>query len=156
MFFVIVLQFGWHVLEHGRGKVLETLVEIQDRHDAAKEIEERFGVAGGAYGRYQSVINAAQYVTTSGCEQKESSESFTKDNFPTEGEYSVPVDEAEKLNSCKSSSGKTPTSSSLADKRKESTGKQVVREDASSLRICSVFLHFPMNFPDSTYSAGRR
>ncbi|KAF7819310.1 syntaxin-related protein KNOLLE [Senna tora] len=25
--------------EHGRGKVLETVVEIQDRHDAAKEIE---------------------------------------------------------------------------------------------------------------------
>ncbi|KAE8710314.1 Syntaxin-related protein KNOLLE [Hibiscus syriacus] len=27
------------VTEHGRGKVLETVVEIQDRHDAAKEIE---------------------------------------------------------------------------------------------------------------------
>ncbi|KAJ4955420.1 hypothetical protein NE237_012203 [Protea cynaroides] len=27
------------VQEHGRGKVLETVVEIQDRHDAAKEIE---------------------------------------------------------------------------------------------------------------------
>ncbi|KAK4434085.1 Syntaxin-related protein KNOLLE [Sesamum alatum] len=27
------------IQEHGRGKVLETMVEIQDRHDAAKEIE---------------------------------------------------------------------------------------------------------------------
>ncbi|KAI4348427.1 hypothetical protein L6164_009152 [Bauhinia variegata] len=27
------------IKEHGRGKVLETVVEIQDRHDAAKEIE---------------------------------------------------------------------------------------------------------------------
>ncbi|XP_009772555.1 syntaxin-related protein KNOLLE [Nicotiana sylvestris] len=27
------------IQEHGRGKVLETVVEIQDRHDAAKEIE---------------------------------------------------------------------------------------------------------------------
>jgi syntaxin 1B/2/3 len=30
---------GRAVQEHGRGKVLETVVEIQDRHDAAKEIE---------------------------------------------------------------------------------------------------------------------
>ncbi|XAR57364.1 hypothetical protein NMG60_11025484 [Bertholletia excelsa] len=28
------------IQEHGRGKVLETVVEIQDRHDAAKEIEQ--------------------------------------------------------------------------------------------------------------------
>ncbi|KAL3573774.1 hypothetical protein D5086_024387 [Populus alba] len=27
------------IQEHGKGKVLETVVEIQDRHDAAKEIE---------------------------------------------------------------------------------------------------------------------
>ncbi|KAH7522584.1 syntaxin-related protein KNOLLE [Ziziphus jujuba] len=30
---------GRAIEEHGRGKVLETVVEIQDRHDAAKEIE---------------------------------------------------------------------------------------------------------------------
>ncbi|CAL9024095.1 unnamed protein product [Prunus brigantina] len=30
---------GKAIQEHGRGKVLETVVEIQDRHDAAKEIE---------------------------------------------------------------------------------------------------------------------
>ncbi|KAJ7971823.1 Syntaxin [Quillaja saponaria] len=30
---------GRAIQEHGRGKVLETVVEIQDRHDAAKEIE---------------------------------------------------------------------------------------------------------------------
>ncbi|MED6145740.1 hypothetical protein PIB30_028101 [Stylosanthes scabra] len=30
---------GKAIREHGRGKVMETMVEIQDRHDAAKEIE---------------------------------------------------------------------------------------------------------------------
>lgn len=30
---------GRAIQEHGRGRVLETVVEIQDRHDAAKEIE---------------------------------------------------------------------------------------------------------------------
>lgn len=85
-------------------------------------------------------------------EQKESSESFTEDNFPAEGEYSVPVDESEKLNSCKSSPSKTPTTSSLADKRKESAGKQVVREDASSInemkRILSSLDHYDaLGFP---------
>ncbi|KAG2384469.1 Syntaxin-related protein [Vigna angularis] len=30
---------GKAIQEHGRGKVLETVVEIQDRHDAAKEVE---------------------------------------------------------------------------------------------------------------------
>lgn len=30
---------GRAIQEHGRGKVLETVVEIQDRHDAAKDIE---------------------------------------------------------------------------------------------------------------------
>ena len=33
-------EFLKHAIqEHGKGKVLETVVEIQDRHDAAKEIE---------------------------------------------------------------------------------------------------------------------
>ncbi|CBI20794.3 unnamed protein product, partial [Vitis vinifera] len=32
---------GRAIQEHGRGKVLETVVEIQDRHDAAKEIEKK-------------------------------------------------------------------------------------------------------------------
>lgn len=63
--------------EHGRGKVLETVVEIQDRHDAAKEIEKSLlelhqifldmAVMVEAQGEKMDdiehhVVNAAQYV----------------------------------------------------------------------------------------------
>lgn len=63
--------------EHGRGKVLETVVEIQDRHDAAKEIEKSLlelhqifldmAVMVEAQGEKMDdiehhVMNAAQYV----------------------------------------------------------------------------------------------
>ncbi|KAG5560281.1 hypothetical protein RHGRI_003545 [Rhododendron griersonianum] len=66
------------IQEHGRGKVLETVVEIQDRHDAAKEIEKSLlelhqvfldmAVMVEAQGEQMDdiehhVINAAQYVT---------------------------------------------------------------------------------------------
>lgn len=63
--------------EHGRGKVLETVVEIQDRYDAAKEIEKSLlelhqifldmAVMVEAQGEQmddieQHVLNAAHYV----------------------------------------------------------------------------------------------
>ncbi|GFZ08771.1 syntaxin of plants 111 [Actinidia rufa] len=63
--------------EHGRGKVLETVVEIQDRHDAAKEVEKSLlelhqvfldmAVMVEAQAEqlddiHHHVINAAQYV----------------------------------------------------------------------------------------------
>ncbi|KAL1808523.1 hypothetical protein DCAR_0727997 [Daucus carota subsp. sativus] len=66
------------IQEHGRGKVLETVVEIQDRHDAAKEIEKSLlelhqvfldmAVMVEAQGEQMDdiehhVMNAAQYVT---------------------------------------------------------------------------------------------
>ncbi|XP_059632400.1 syntaxin-related protein KNOLLE [Cornus florida] len=65
------------IQEHGRGKVLETVVEIQDRHDAAKEIEKTLlelhqvfldmAVMVEAQGEQMDniqhhVMNAAQYV----------------------------------------------------------------------------------------------
>ncbi|KAK6161377.1 hypothetical protein DH2020_004758 [Rehmannia glutinosa] len=66
------------IQEHGRGKVLETVVEIQDRHDAAKEIEKSLlelhqifmdmAVMVEAQGEQMDdiehhVMNAAQYVS---------------------------------------------------------------------------------------------
>ncbi|KAK7819445.1 syntaxin-related protein knolle [Quercus suber] len=68
---------GRAVQEHGRGKVLETVVEIQDRHDAAKEIEKSLlelhqvfldmAVMVEAQGEQmdnieQHVLNASHYV----------------------------------------------------------------------------------------------
>ncbi|PSS01399.1 Syntaxin-related protein like [Actinidia chinensis var. chinensis] len=65
------------IQEHGRGKVLETVVEIQDRHDAAKEVEKSLlelhqvfldmAVMVEAQAEqlddiHHHVINAAQYV----------------------------------------------------------------------------------------------
>ncbi|KZV21077.1 syntaxin-related protein KNOLLE [Dorcoceras hygrometricum] len=67
------------IQEHGRGKVLETVVEIQDRHDAAKEIERSLlelhqifldmAVMVEAQGEQMDdiehhVMNAAQYTRT--------------------------------------------------------------------------------------------
>ncbi|CAN4099590.1 unnamed protein product [Withania somnifera] len=66
------------IQEHGRGKVLETVVEIQDRHDTAKEIERSLlelhqifldmAVMVEAQGEKMDdiehhVVNAAQYVS---------------------------------------------------------------------------------------------
>ncbi|KAH6770003.1 syntaxin of plants 111 [Perilla frutescens var. hirtella] len=66
------------IQEHGRGKVLETVVEIQDRHDTAKEIERSLlelhqifldmAVMVEAQGEQMDdiehhVMNAAQYVS---------------------------------------------------------------------------------------------
>nr|CAN79713.1 hypothetical protein VITISV_027502 [Vitis vinifera] len=68
---------GRAIQEHGRGKVLETVVEIQDRHDAAKEIEKSLlelhqvfldmAIMVEAQGEQMDdiehhVMNAAQYV----------------------------------------------------------------------------------------------
>lgn len=68
---------GRAIQEHGRGKVLETVVEIQDRHDAAKEIERSLlelhqvfldmAIMVEAQGEQMDdiehhVMNAAQYV----------------------------------------------------------------------------------------------
>lgn len=64
-------------------------------------------------------------------EQKEP-ESFTEDDLSGECGYSVPIDEPEKLHYCKSSS-KTAATSSVISKQKESSAKQVVREDTSSI-----------------------
>ncbi|XP_027170895.1 uncharacterized protein LOC113770585 isoform X1 [Coffea eugenioides] len=65
-------------------------------------------------------------------EEQTKSESFTEDGFSTECEYSVPADEPEKVQSCKSSS-KPAVASSLVNKQKESTAKQVIREDENSI-----------------------
>ena len=83
-------------------------------------------------------------------EQKES-ESFTEDDFSGECEFSVPIDEAEKLPSCKSSI-QTPATSSIINKQKESSGKQVVREDTFSInemkRILNCMNHYDaLGFP---------
>ncbi|KAL6975102.1 hypothetical protein U1Q18_023897 [Sarracenia purpurea var. burkii] len=83
-------------------------------------------------------------------EQKES-ESIAEDDFSGGSEYSVPVDEAQKLHSCKSSS-KTPTTSFVVNKQKESSGKEVVREDTNSIdemkRILSSMDHYDaLGFP---------
>ncbi|KAK3043457.1 hypothetical protein RJ639_002036 [Escallonia herrerae] len=66
------------IQEHGRGKVLETVVEIQDRHDAVKEIEKSLlelhqvfldmAVMVEAQGEQMDdiehhVMNAAQYIS---------------------------------------------------------------------------------------------
>lgn len=65
-------------------------------------------------------------------EEQTKSESFTEDDFSTECEYSVPADEPEKVQSCKSSS-KPAVASSLVNKQKESMAKQVIREDENSI-----------------------
>ncbi|KAA8527144.1 hypothetical protein F0562_008627 [Nyssa sinensis] len=65
-------------------------------------------------------------------EEPKESESFTKDDFSGEPEYSVPTDEAEKLHSCKSSC-KTAATSSVVGNQKESSAKKVVREDGNSV-----------------------
>ncbi|KAL0301004.1 UNVERIFIED_CONTAM: DnaJsubfamily A member 3, mitochondrial [Sesamum radiatum] len=54
------------------------------------------------------------------------------DDFSTECEYSTPVEEEEKLHSCKSAS-KPASTSSFVEKPKESVAKQVVREDVNSI-----------------------
>ncbi|XAR67292.1 hypothetical protein NMG60_11001992 [Bertholletia excelsa] len=65
-------------------------------------------------------------------EESTESELFTEDDLPAEYEYSVPINEDEKLHSCKSSS-KEPAMSSFVSKPKESAGKEPVREEATSL-----------------------
>ncbi|CAI9772809.1 unnamed protein product [Fraxinus pennsylvanica] len=83
-------------------------------------------------------------------EEHKASESFPEDSFPTECEFSGPIEEEEKLHSCKSSD--KPESISFVEKTKECAYKQVVREDASSRiemeRILSSSDHYEaLGFP---------
>ncbi|KAI5674600.1 hypothetical protein M9H77_14964 [Catharanthus roseus] len=65
-------------------------------------------------------------------EEQMETESFTEEDFSTECEYSVPTDEPEKVQQpCKSSS-KPAAPAPLVNKQKESSAKQVAKEDASS------------------------
>lgn len=76
-------------------------------------------------------------------EQKESeSESITEDDISGKCDFSVPTEEAEKLQSCKSSS-KAAATMTVISKLKESSTSQIVKEDASSVDemnriLCSV------------------
>uniref|UniRef100_A0A5B6ZAR6 J domain-containing protein n=1 Tax=Davidia involucrata TaxID=16924 RepID=A0A5B6ZAR6_DAVIN len=84
-------------------------------------------------------------------EEHKVSESFAEDDISGECEYSIPTDEAEKLHSCKSSC-KTAATSSIVSNQKESSAKQVVREDANSVnemkRILSSMDHYEaLGFP---------
>ncbi|XP_021595010.1 dnaJ homolog dnj-5 isoform X2 [Manihot esculenta] len=63
-------------------------------------------------------------------EQKES-ETVMRDEFSPECEYSVPTDESEKLQSCKSSSKPAATSSVISNQN-ETFSRKVVREEISS------------------------
>ncbi|CAK9148939.1 unnamed protein product [Ilex paraguariensis] len=78
-------------------------------------------------------------------EEHKQSESSTEDDFSTGSDYSVSTDEAEKLNSCKSSSKMTATSSHVS-KQNESSVDPVVKEDANSMnemkRILSTLDHY--------------
>ncbi|MFS7924786.1 putative target SNARE coiled-coil domain, syntaxin domain, syntaxin/epimorphin [Helianthus anomalus] len=80
------------IQEHGRGRVLETVVEIQDRHDAAKEIETSLlelhqvfldmAVMVEAQGEKMDdiehhVMNAAQYVND-GTKKLETAKGYQK------------------------------------------------------------------------------
>lgn len=80
--------------EHGRGKVLETVVEIQDRYDAAKEIEKSLlelhqvfldmAVMVEAQGEQmddieQHVLNAARYVKD-GTKQLHTAKDYQRSN----------------------------------------------------------------------------
>ena len=64
-------------------------------------------------------------------EQKES-ESITEDDISGKCDFSVPIDEAEKMQSFKSSS-KAAATTTVFSKQKESSVSQVVREDVSSV-----------------------
>lgn len=76
-------------------------------------------------------------------EQKESeSESITEDDISGKCDFSVPTEEAEKLQSCKSSS-KVAATMTVISKLEESSTSQIVKEDASSVDemnriLCSV------------------
>ncbi|EEF32426.1 uncharacterized protein LOC8266279 [Ricinus communis] len=63
-------------------------------------------------------------------EQKES-ETVMQDEFSTECEFSLPTDESEKLQSCKSSS-KPATTSTVVNNQNESSSRKVVREETNS------------------------
>lgn len=65
-------------------------------------------------------------------EEQTETESFKEEDFPTECEYSAPSDEPEKAQSSKSPS-KPATPAPLVNKQKESSVKQAVKEDASSI-----------------------
>lgn len=67
-------------------------------------------------------------------EDYKESESFTEDDFSTDYESSVPVDEPEKVHACKSKTfSDAASTSSVVTKLKEPPVKQVIREDGNSL-----------------------
>ncbi|XP_009605066.1 uncharacterized protein [Nicotiana tomentosiformis] len=67
-------------------------------------------------------------------EDYKESESFTEDDFSTDYESSVPVDEPEKVHACKSKTfSDAASTSSVVTKQKEPPVKLVVREDGNSL-----------------------
>lgn len=65
-------------------------------------------------------------------EGQEESESIAEDHISENCDFFVPTDEAEKLQSCKSSSRAAATVT-VTSKQKESSASQVVKEDANSL-----------------------
>lgn len=65
-------------------------------------------------------------------EEQTESESITYDDISGKCDFSVPIDEAEKLQSCKSSS-KAAATMTVISKQKESSVREVVREEASSV-----------------------
>ncbi|XP_050218568.1 uncharacterized protein LOC126669206 [Mercurialis annua] len=77
-------------------------------------------------------------------EQKEP-EPVMPDEFSAESEYSIPVDESEKVQSCKSSSEKVDTSS-IVKNQNESSSRKVVKEETDSAdemkRILNTLDHY--------------
>lgn len=84
-------------------------------------------------------------------EEHKESESVTEDDFSGECEYTIPVNEDEKLQSCKSSS-KAAATSTVVDNQKTVSSIQVAIEDTSSIdemkRILSCKDHYEaLGFP---------
>ncbi|XAR56865.1 hypothetical protein NMG60_11037488 [Bertholletia excelsa] len=72
-------------------------------------------------------------------EEQKGSETLTEDDLSGECEYSTPLNEAEKLQSCKTF-GKPSASSSVVQKPKESSVKQVPKEDKDSINEMKLIL----------------
>ncbi|WCJ32390.1 Chaperone DnaJ-domain superfamily protein [Euphorbia peplus] len=83
-------------------------------------------------------------------EEKKESETDTQDDFSPESGYKVPINESEKLQSCKSSS-KPATTSSIDSKPNESSHVKIVKETSSNdemRRILNSLDHYEaLGFP---------
>ncbi|XP_065861699.1 uncharacterized protein [Euphorbia lathyris] len=83
-------------------------------------------------------------------EERKESETDMQDDFSAESEYSVPINEPEKLQSCKSSS-KPATTSSVASNQNESSDAKIVKETSSNdemRRILNSIDHYEaLGFP---------